>query len=244
MSEDQKDRLARRPSEFTGWFPVGAGSVDAALVARAVDRTAQHYQAVFRSTSLAGAGAVVNVENLRSVLERLSTEFAEAPGESAKRLTLQDAAFAIVEGATGLDMQPKTPYERLRLYAAALVLVVIFLYGRWSDGQTERQLSEQRRVIHSHGQMIGQLVENARRQQQNEQESQLPAGPLLRASDRVNLRQGPSSNTTRVGSLNAGDTVEELTCLNRWCFVEVLTLDLHRTGLRGWVYQRYVRHVK
>jgi hypothetical protein len=195
------------------------------------------------------ASFVDETERLRPVFEKFWTELETAPDEPAKRLTLDQAARAIFEGATGREWRVDTPVARLKLVAFIVTALTVFVLGKWSEAEQNQKLDGIHDLLRDQVQVTATVAESVRQiqlvqEQQQRQQSALPKLPLLRVANTGNLREGPSPKTQRIKVVSPGDTLEEIVRVDRWYFVEVLAENGERTGLRGWVYRRNVRRVQ
>jgi hypothetical protein len=208
---------------------------DMSLIAQQVARTQQHYRAVYESTSI---GVLQEIERMRPIIDQYQQALREAPDEAAQRLTLNAAIRAVVEGATDLETRLTTPADRIKFVTKIVVILICILLDR----QRDAEMKELRRDSAQQAAVTAAVVARLHELERAHGQDDLPTGLVLQVVDAARLREDPSTTYAPIRRLARGTRLEAIVLVDRWYYVELLSEDGHRTGLRGWIYRRVVRH--
>jgi hypothetical protein len=205
---------------------------------RLAAETATLYRAAFGGSSI--TSLLVEVERVRPVVAAYFQQIAEAADERSRWATLREVAQEVVTAGIELNLgttiTPQTRKERIALYVAILLFLINMVLSQLADARREAATGNLRNLIVEQQQTLTILTDTL----QKVQADIGVRGPVLRVTKNARLREEPDPQTRRLKTLKAGERVEVVTAVRRWYYVEVLTKDGHRTGLRGWVYRRNV----
>lgn len=217
---------------------------DISLMARQIERTQHHYAAIFNSTSF--VSVLDEIERVRPIIAQYQRTFVDdvADDEPAARMAAAlDFARVLFEGTTGISTRLTTKRERWLFFIAVVTLLFTISRSCHSDAQSALEHVDLRRVQAEQGRLISALTDALREvDRQHHQDADLPIGPLLLVTDTARLRLQPSPEGELIGRFEPGTRLELIVPIRRWFYVEVLSAEGHRTGSRGWVYRRVVRH--
>jgi hypothetical protein len=222
-------------------------SLSGAALAHAMDSSVQQLLAASISGSRF-ASLINDIEAVWPIVEQYRTAVEQAPDESTKRSAFQNAGRALFKGATEREWRLDTFEGRYELLGYLLYIMLTLAYQIYAQSQQDAKLELLERTQQDQVRIIAALAETVREIQQEQEREHRQHQPtvltLLKVTNDGTLRDAPSSNAQRVARVHAGDTLEHIVRVGRWYYVEVLTREHDRTGVRGWVYRRVVRQTE